>query len=108
MHGHKFTPYYGGTVSAASSAGVANISVYARARAILLTNVGTQLVFVRVKPSGVATDASAVDLPLPAGTQRVILKSQQDSVAQGETVVSIFGTGAGSTIYATPGECPDV
>ena len=101
-----FTPYYGATVNAASSAGVANVTTLARARALLLTNVGTQLVFIRVKPNGSATDASATDMPLPAGSQTVILKSSEPGALAGETVVSIFGTGAGSTIYVTPGEAP--
>lgn len=107
MNGHAFTPYYGSTVSAASAAGAVNVTTLARARALLLTNVGTQLVFVRVKPSGVAADASAADLPLPAGAQRVILKSSEPGV-NGEVTVSIFSAAVGSTIYVTPGECPGI
>lgn len=108
MNGHTFTPYYGQTVSAASLAGAANVTVSPSARALLLTNVGSQLVFIRVKPSTAIADATAADMPLPAGTQRVILKSSQPSGSLGETTVSIFGTGAGSTIYVTPGEVPGV
>lgn len=101
----EFTPQYGATVNAASLAGVANVTVPTGARALLLTNVGNQLVFVRVKPNGSALDASALDMPLPANTQRAILK---DSLigSNGESIVSIFGTGAGSVIYVTPGISP--
>ena len=108
MNGHRFTPYYGQTVSAASLAGAVNVNVNPAASSLLLTNVGNQLVFVRVKPAGVAADATVADLPLPAGAQRVIQKSAQPSAAQGETIVSIFGTAAGSTIYVTPGDSPGV
>lgn len=105
MYGHQFTPYYGSTVSVASLAGAANVTTLGRARALLLTNVGTQLVFVRVKPNGVSANATVADLPLPAGAQRVVLKNS-DPGSDGETVVGIFGTAVGSTIYVTPGECP--
>jgi hypothetical protein len=107
MHGQQFTPYYGQTVSVASAAGAVAVSVASRARALLLTNVGTQLVFVRVRAPGATTNASATDLPLPAGSQRVVLKGADPmGGTDGETSVSIFGTAAGSTIYVTPGEVP--
>lgn len=103
-----FTPYYNQTTSVASSAGNGTLAIPARARAVLLTNVGNQLVFVRVRPPGSAVNASAADMPLPAGTQRVILKGADPmGGTDAETSISIFGTGAGSTIYATPGDCPN-
>lgn len=105
MSNIEFTPHYGATVNAASLAGVANVNVPPSARALLLTNVGTQLVFVRVKPNGSAADASALDMPLPANSQRVILKDASPGNF-GESVVSIFGTAAGSVIYVTPGVSP--
>ena len=105
MHGQQFTPYYGQTVNAASLNGVVAVSVPSRARALLLTNVGNQLVFVRVRAPGAAVNASVADLPLPAGSQRVVLKGADPmGGTDGETSVSIFGTAAGSTIYVTPGE----
>lgn len=108
MYGFNFTPYYNQTSSVASSAGLGTLAVPSRAPAILLTNVGTQLVFARVRSPSGAENASAADLPLPAGTQRVILKGADPmGGTAGETVISIFGTGVGSTIYATPGEVPD-
>ena len=100
-----FFPHYGQTVAAATIAGAVNVNVPAAAKQLLLTNVGTVLAFVRVKPSGVAADATAADLPLPAGSQRIISKDGGDgSAANGQTIVSVFSTGAGSTVYVTPGE----
>jgi hypothetical protein len=53
----------------------------------------------------VAADASAADMPLPAGASRVISKDGGNpDVGTGQNVVSVFSTGAGSTVYVTPGE----
>lgn len=99
----NFTPHYGSTVSATSSAGATSVNVQPGARALLITNVGTRLVFVRVRNASAPGTASAADLPIPANTQRVIAKASADSVANGESVVSIFSDGAGSTVYITSG-----
>lgn len=105
MQQTPFAPHYGATVAAVTAAGVVNVNVPAGDKQLLLTNVGTVLAFVRVKPSGVVTDASATDMPLPAGTQRIITKDGGDpDPAQGQTVVSVFAAGVGSTVYVTPGE----
>ena len=73
-----FTPYYGATVSAASSAGVANVTTLARARALLLLRalllagdapeIGIQhIVFDRpVRAAGETTPGEVV--PITAGT----------------------------------------
>lgn len=107
MFGQQFTPYYNQTTSAASAAGTVAVTTSSRAQALLLTNVGNQLVFVRVRSPGSTAVASAADLPLPANSQRVVMKAADPmGGADGETSVSIFGTGAGSTIYVTPGEVP--
>lgn len=107
MHGLSFTPYYGQTVSIASSAGNGAAAVASRARALLIQNVGTQLVFVRVRPPGNSSNATTADLPIPSNTQRVVLKGADPmGGSDGETSVSIFGTAVGSTIYITPGEVP--
>lgn len=98
-------PYYGATQAAATIAGVVNVTVPSIAKQVLLENVGTVLAFVRVKPNGSAVDASATDLPLPAGRGRVITKDGGDFGTQdGQTVVSVFSSGAGSTVYVTPCE----
>jgi hypothetical protein len=109
MHGHQFTPYYRQTVSVASSAGNGAVTVGTRGKALLLTNVGTQLVFVRVRPSGDTSNAAATDLPLPANTQRVVLRDGDPmGGTDGESSISIFCAAVGSTIYVTPGESPGV
>jgi hypothetical protein len=97
-----FAPLYGQTQAAATIAGAVNVNVPSGPKQLLLTNVGTVLAFVRVKPNGVAADASATDLPLPAGAQRII--SKEDGGNGQAVVVSVFSSGAGSTVYVTPGE----
>lgn len=99
-----FTPHYGQTQAVATAAGAVNATVPAGANQLLLTNVGTVLAFVRVKPNGSSADASAADMPLPAGAQRIISKHGDIDAAYGQTVVSVFAAGAGSTVYITPGE----
>lgn len=94
-----FCPAYGRTVAAATINGAVNVTVPTDSRQILLVNVGTQLVFVRVKPQGVTADATAADMPLAAGASRVITKDPQ---SQG--VVSIAATAVGSTVYVCPGD----
>jgi len=98
MINKPFQPQYGKTKTATTLAGAVNVTVDASPKQLLLENVGTVLAFIRVKPNGDATDASANDMPLPAGRGRVI--SKDDS----QTVVSVFSSGAGSTVYITPGE----
>lgn len=102
MINKPFSPQYGQTQAAVTIAGAVNVNVPASPKQLLLTNVGTVLAFVRVKPSGVAADASANDLPLPAGAQRII--SKEDGGTGPAVVVSVFASGAGSTVYVTPGE----
>lgn len=105
MNHNPFFPAYGKTVSVATSAGVGNVTVPADARQLLLQNVGTVTAWVRVKPAGVSTDASASDLPLPAGASMVISKDGGNpGTGDGQTTVSVYSTGAGSTVYITPGD----
>lgn len=110
MSSFPFNPYYGRTTSVASSAGVGTLAVPADARCVLLTNVGTQLVFVKMRGQGSVANATVADLPLPAGTSRVIMKDSApgSAAANAEVTISVFGTGAGSTIYATPGSLPGI
>lgn len=105
MSGFNFTPYYGRTTSVVSSAGNGTLAVPSDARAVLLTNVGTQLVFFRMRSEDNVSNATVADVPLPANTQRVILKDSfpGSGPTNSEVTISIFGTAAGSTIYATPG-----
>jgi hypothetical protein len=104
MVNSPFNPYYGRTVSVASTAGAVQTTIEPVGKQLLLTNVGTVLCFVRIRPNGNTTVASVADLPLPANSQRIITRSGNDSVSQGEVTVDVFSTGAGSTVYITPGE----
>lgn len=110
MSSFPFNPYYGRTTSVASSAGNGTLAVPADARCVLLTNVGTQLVFFKVRPQGSVANANNTDVPLPANTSRVIQKDSApgSGSATAEVSISIFGTAAGSTIYATPGSLPAI
>ena len=105
MQDQPFIPHYGQTQAAVTIAGVVNVNVPSIDKQILLENVGTVLAFVRVKPNGSVVDASAVDMPLPPGRGRIISKDGGDyGTADGQTVISIFAAGAGSTVDVTPGE----
>lgn len=102
-----FAPSYGKTQSAASAAGA---TVYAApfpadARQLLIQNVGTVLCYFRMNTAGDTSNATAADLPIAAGQKLVITKDGGNpGVADGQTRASIFSTGAGSTVYVTPGE----
>lgn len=70
---------------------------------LLLTNVGTQTVFVRVivypYPTAAPTvEATTADMPIIANSQLIIRKG----VLQG--VLAAIASGAGSTLYVTPGQ----
>jgi hypothetical protein len=106
MLDQPFNPQYGKTQAAPTAAGAVNLTFdNIGTKQLLLTNVGTVLAFVRVKPNGVATDASAADLPLPAGSQRIITRDAgNQSNDNQQMIVSVFASGAGSTVYVTPGE----
>jgi hypothetical protein len=104
MVNSPFNPYYGRTVSVASVAGAAQATVESTAKQLLLTNVGTVLCFVRVRPNGNNTVASVADLPLLPNSQRIITRSGNDSAAQGQVTVDVFSAATGSTVYITPGE----
>lgn len=100
-----FAPAYGQTQAAATAAGAVNLTFTGiQTKQFLLVNVGTVLAFVRVKPSGNATDASATDMPLPAGGSRVISSDPSNPSSGVQTIVSVFSSGAGSTVYVCPGE----
>lgn len=102
-----FTPQYGATAAMVTAAAATNGNVPASAKNLLLVNASTGLVFVRVKPSGVAADATVADMPLRAGESRIISKDggHDHGSALGQTVVSVFSPGGAlGTVYACPGE----
>jgi hypothetical protein len=61
---------------------------------VLLTNVGTQTVFIAL---GTVTSVATTSMPLIANTSRVI------SVPDGVTTLSVIAANTGSTLYATDG-----
>lgn len=95
-----FTPQYGATKTAATAAGAVNVTVSQDPKNLLIYNDGTGPVFVRVKPVGVATDASVADMPIPTKTTRVISKDPQS-----QNIVSVFSPGgAVGNVYICPGD----
>jgi hypothetical protein len=99
MIDEPFFPYYGQTQSIATVSGAENSAALpAESRQVLLANVGTALAFIRYKPDGVTADATAADMPLPAGSTRIISKDRRAGI------ISVFAAATGSTIYVCPGE----
>jgi hypothetical protein len=104
MHAAPFNPSYGNTVTLATAAGAVNGNLPPASPQVLFVNMGTGVVFVRIKPNGVATDASAADCPIPPNGSRVLTKDSNPSPTNGQTVVSVFSPGgAVGNVYACPG-----
>jgi hypothetical protein len=101
MVNKPFFPQYGQTQTLATAAGAANANVPATPLQLLIVNMATGIVFVRVKPNGVAADASATDMPVaPNGGTRVISKDPNSS-----NVVSVFSPGGAlGNVYVCPGD----
>lgn len=106
MNNAPFNPNYGATVAAATAAGAVNVNVPAIAKNLLIVNMATGIVFIRVKPNGSAGDATAADMPLAPNASRVITKDGGDPGTQdGQTVVSVFSPGGAlGTVHICPGE----
>lgn len=95
-----FTPQYGATVTLATAAGAVNANVSGQPKNLLIYNDSTGVVFVRVKPGGVNTDASVVDMPLASKDTRVISKDPNS-----QNIVSVFSPGGAlGNVYACPGD----
>jgi hypothetical protein len=95
-----FSPQYGATVTIATAAGAANANVAAQPKNLLIYNDATGPVFVRVKPSGVVSDATIADMPVPSKGTRVISKDPQS-----QNIVSVFSPGGAlGNVYACPGD----
>ena len=102
-----FTPQYGATVNIVTAAAAVNGNVPASAKNLLIVNASTGIVFVRVKPSGVAADATVADMPLRASESRIISKDggHDQGSTMGQTVVSVFSPGGAlGSVYVCPGE----
>lgn len=96
-----FGPKYGSTIKVTAGA-AQDVNVDPHAKNLMITNVGTDIAFIRCKLAGDTTAASEVDLPVLGNTQVTISKSG-DGPRDGHSLVSIFSAGA-PTIYVTSGE----
>lgn len=85
-----FLPRYGSNQSVTAGAASSSITIGLGSKSLLLSNTGANICYVRVYNSGAGTQsATTADLPVPAGTSRVIGKDQDHgSVA----VISASGT----------------
>jgi hypothetical protein len=93
------TPQYGSTVAIATAAGAANAAVKAGTKQLLLVNMATGVVMVRLKPLSDASDATIADMPMAPGTTRVISREPSN------VTVSVFSPGGAlGTVYACPAE----
>lgn len=93
-----FLPKYGANTSVTVAAASSSTTIGFGSKSLLLTNIGANICYVRVYGSinGIVA-ATTADLPVPAGTSRVIGKDQDhDSVA----TISASGT----TLLVMPGE----
>lgn len=99
-----FAPHFGQTtsmalVNAEQTRVFAGSTPGASAPNVVLTNIGNQLVFVRLTATSDTTTVSAKDLPVPAGATVTISRGIQES----NTLRAIAPGGAGSTLYITLG-----
>lgn len=93
------TPTYGATQAAATAAGAANVAVKPGTKQLMLVNMATGVVMVRVKPSSDNSDATIADMPMAPNSTRVISKPPEG------TTVSVFSPGGAlGNVYACPCE----
>ena len=98
-----FGAHLGSTTSTAATATAASVAVDPYSKQFMVTNVGTQLVFVRPLFAGSSDVATSADIPVLPNSQTVLTK--QGSEQGGHSSVSIVAPGgAGSTVYVTSGE----
>lgn len=91
----NFTPKAALTANAAVTAVTGDVTITASdATAALLTNIGTQDVFWKY---GTGAASLTTSTPILANTQYVIW------LPPGETKIAAIASGAGSTLYVTPG-----
>ena len=86
-------PLAQGTVSGAVTGVAADITISKRAAAVMLTNVGNQVIFWKFNTGGASASA---DTPLLPNTQSIF------SVPPSTSIISAIAAGAGSTLYVTP------
>jgi hypothetical protein len=65
---------------------------------LLLVNSGTLVTFVRLSPTSDTAAATTADMPLLPNTSRIVTRATGDAMT-----LRAIGSGAGSTLYVTPG-----
>jgi hypothetical protein len=98
-----FNAKLGSTTSVSATAIAASAAVDPYAKQYMVTNVGSQLVFVRPVFSGSSDVATSADIPVLPNSQTTLTK--QGSEQNGHSSISVVAPGgAGSTVYVTSGE----
>lgn len=95
-----FQPKPGSTVNGASGASQ-DLVLDPASKQFLVTNVGTAVVFVRLKFTGDTTAATNADAPVLPNSAAVM--SKKGDPGTGHSLLAMFGAG-GSTVYVTSGE----
>lgn len=105
MNRHPFFPRNGSTQTAAVTGEGAFTGLASSDQQVLVSNVGTQVLFVKVNPSGDTSAASATDCPVLPNSYLIISKDGNHTFgsALGQTRLSYFAAAPGSTIYVTTG-----
>ena len=93
-----FQPQYGATQTLAVTATSQAVTYPAGNKTLVISNVGTQTVWVRSTPTGDTSAATTADMPILAGQQRGL------TVNMDYTRLAAIAAATGSTIYVTPGE----
>jgi hypothetical protein len=98
-----FNGKLGSTTSVAATATAASVAVDPNSKQYMVTNVGSQLVFVRPLFAGDAAVATSADIPVLPNSQTTLTK--QGASQQGHSSISVVAPGGGgSTVYVTSGE----
>lgn len=105
MNRHPFFPRNGSTQTAAVTGAAAFTNLAASDQQVLISNVGTQVLFVKVNPAGDTSAASAADCPVLPNSYLIISKDGNHTAgsAQGQTRLSYFAAAIGSQIFVTTG-----
>ncbi len=99
---YPFNPVRGATVTTAPNASNINTDFASNASlfdAVLVTNAGGQIAFVRVQNVESAVAASAIDTPILPNSSGIIRIGYRSEPFR----ISVFATAA-TTVYLTPGE----
>lgn len=93
-----FPAYTSGQSGAATATAAAFTNLTAQSKSLALTNIGTQVVYVRVTDGADTAVATAADYPIPPNVQVIISKGEQTRISY------VAPGGAGSTLHVMAGE----